>query len=177
MARRRFQLSEEQIKELTMAYATCKDGPTRTRFQAVRLYGIGYPVVQIMDITGCSRTSLMEWCAAYRQKESTALMDQRRGGNRARLTKGQIQDLKSRLHTHTPGDLFGSRAATLDGQFWTIPDLQQALEQWYGVSYQSRGSYHRYFDLCGFSYQRPAKVYQSRSQAQVAEFEAQLEKN
>src|ERR671918_3139786 len=61
MARRRFQLSEEQIKGLTMAYATCKDGPTRTRFQAVRLYGIGYPVVQIMDITGCSRTSLMDW--------------------------------------------------------------------------------------------------------------------
>ena len=99
------------------------------------------------------------------------------GWYRARLTKGQIQDLKSRLHTYTPGDLFGSRAATLDGKFWTIPDLQQALEQWYGVSYQSRGSYHRYFDLCGFSYQRPAKGYQSRSQAQVAEFEAQLEKN
>jgi transposase len=104
-----------------MAYASCKDGPTRTRFQAVRLYGIGYSVVQIMDITGCSRTSLMEWCATYRQKGRTALLDQRRGGNRARLTKGQIQDLKDRLHTYTPSDLFGSRAATLDGQFWTIP--------------------------------------------------------
>jgi hypothetical protein len=60
MARRRFQLSEEQTKELTMAYASCKDGPTHTPFQAVRLYGIGYSVAQIMDITGCSSTSLME---------------------------------------------------------------------------------------------------------------------
>jgi transposase len=177
MARRRFQLSEEQIKELTLAHASCKDGPTRTRFQAVRLYGVGYPVDQIMDITGCSRTSLMEWCAAYRQQGSNALLDKRLGGNRARLTKAQIQELKGRLHTYTPADLFGTRAATGDGQFWTIPDLQQAIQRWYGVTYRSRGSYHCYLDLCGFSYQRPQKVYKSRSEAKVAEFEAQLEKN
>jgi hypothetical protein len=79
MARRRFQLSEEQAKELTMAYASCQGGSTRTRFQAVRLYGLGYPVVQIMDITGCSRTSLMEWCTAYRWEGSTALLDKRLG--------------------------------------------------------------------------------------------------
>ena len=36
-----------------MAYISCKDGPTRTRCQAVRLYGISYPVEQIRDITGC----------------------------------------------------------------------------------------------------------------------------
>lgn len=160
-----------------MAYASCKDGPTRTRLQAVRLYGVGYPVEQIMDITGCSRTSLMEWCAAYRQEGSPALRDQRLGGNRARLTKDQIQELNGRLHTYTPADLFGTGTATGDGQFWTIPDLQQALQHWYGVTYQSRGSYHRYFDLCGFSYQRPQKVYKSRSPVQVAEFEATLEKN
>jgi transposase len=177
MARRRFQLSAEQTKELAMAYASCKDGPTRTRFQAVRLYGIGYPVTQIMDITGCSRTSLMEWCTAYRWGGSTALADKRLGGNRARLTPGQIQDLKGRLHTYTPGDLFGPTAATNGGQFWTIPDLQRAMERWYGINYQSRSSYHRYFHLCGFSYQRPARVYKSRSEARVAEFEAQLEKN
>lgn len=175
MARRRFQLSEEQIKELTLAHASCKDGPTR--FQAVRLYGVGYPVEQIMDITGCSRTSLMEWCGAYGQAGSKALLDQRLGGNRARLTPAQIQKLKGRLHTYTPADLFGARAATGAGQFWTIPELQQAIQFWYGVSYQSRGSYHRYFHLCGFSYQRPQKVYQSRSAVQVAEFEGQLEKN
>jgi transposase len=154
-----------------------QDGPTQTRFQAVRLYGIGYPVAQIMDITGCSRTSLMEWCTAYRWEGNTALIDKRVGGNRARLTPGQIQDLKGRLHTYTPGDLFGPKAASSDGQFWTIPDLQRAMGRWYGINYQSRSFYHRYFDLCGFSYQRPAKVYKSRSQTRVAEFEAQLEKS
>jgi transposase len=51
------------------------------------------------------------------------------------------------------------------------------VEQWYGVSYQSNSSYYRLFDLCGFSYQHPAKVYKSRSAVKVAEFEEQLEKN
>jgi transposase len=177
MARRRFHLTTEQVKELTKAYGSCKDGPTRTRYQVVRLYGIGYPVEEVMDITGCSRTSLMQWCRAYCNEGSPALVDQRLGGNRAKLTPAQIADLKGRLHLYTPADLFGQTAATTEGQFWTVADLQRAIQQWYGVNYQSRSSYHRFLDLCGFSYQRPAKVYKSRSEAQVAEFEAKLEKN
>jgi transposase len=177
MARLRFQLSPEQVKALSNAYASCKDGPTRTRYQAVRLYGTGYPVEEVMNITGCSGTSLMEWCCAYRKDGSAALIDKRLGGNRARLMPSQVADLKGRLHLYTPADLFGPTAASADGQFWTIADLRRALQQWYSVSYQSPSSYHRYFDLCGFSYQRPAKVYHSRSETQVAEFEAELEKN
>lgn len=177
MARRRFHLTTEQVKELTNAYTSCKDGPTRTRYQAVRLYGTAYPVQAVMDITGCSRTSLMEWCCAYCKEGSTALADKRLGGNRARLTPAQIADLKGRLHRYTPADLFGQTGATAEGQFWTVADLQRAIQQWYGVNYHSRSSYHRSFDLCGFSYQRPAKAYKSRSEAQVAEFEAELEKN
>lgn len=177
MARRRFQLTQGQVQELTYAYTCCKDGPTRTRFQAVRLYGIGYSASQIMDITGCSRAILMEWCRKYRAGGIWALADQRVGGNRAQLSPEQIAQLGTRLHLYTPADLFGTTAATAQGQFWTVPDLRRAIEQWYDVSYQSPSSYLRYFDLCGFSYQRPAKVYKSRSQAGVAEFEAQLEKN
>ncbi len=177
MSRRRFQLTTEQVKELSNTYANCKDGPTRTRYQAVRLYGTGYLVEEVMSITGCSYTSLMEWCCAYRKEGSAALVDQRRGGNRARVTPSQVADLKGRLHLYTPGDLFGQTAATADGQFWTLPDLGRAMQQWYGVSYQSPSSYHRYLGLCGFSYQRPQRVYKSRSEAQVVEFEDQLEKN
>lgn len=177
MARRRFQLIQEQVKELTHAYTRCKDGPTRTRYQAVRLYGTGYPVKEVMEITGCSRPTLMEWCRKYRTEGIAALEDQRVGGNRARLFPEQIAQLNTRLHLYTPADLFGRTAATAQGQFWTVPDLRRAIEQWYGVSYQSPTSYLRYFDLCGFSYQRPAGVYKSRSEARVAEFEAQLEKN
>ena len=177
MARRRFQLTQEQVQELTDAYTYCKDGPTRTRYQAVRLYGTGYPCKEVMEITGCSRPTLMEWCRKYLAIGISALADQRRGGNRSRLSPVQIEQLKARLHLYTPADLFGNTAATAYGQFWTVPDLRRAIQQWYGINYQSPSSYLRYFDLCGFSYQRPAKVYKSRKEAPVAEFEAQLEKN
>jgi hypothetical protein len=56
-------LTEKQENELIGAFANCKDGPTRTRYQAVRLYGrvsyLGgsagrpYPVV----VGSCSLTS------------------------------------------------------------------------------------------------------------------------
>ena len=174
---RRFQLSEDEAQELMFAYQSCRDGPTRTRYQAVKLYGTGYPTEEVVEITGCPRSSLMGWCRAYRMGGVEALVDKRVGGNRAKLDRVQLEDLRVRLRTYTPADLFGSMAATADGQFWTIPDLKQAIEQWYSVTYRSRGSLCRLFDLCEFSYQRPAKVYKSRSATQVAEFEEQLEKN
>ncbi len=176
MAKRQFQVTEEQEKELIAAYASCRDGLTRTRYQAVRLYGTGYPVQEVMKITGCSRSSLLEWCRASRIAGTAGLVDKRTGGNRAKLKLAQIEDLKGRLQVYAPADLFGATASTADGRFWTVSDLQRAVEQWYGVCYRNSRSYHCLFDVCGFSYQRPAKVYKSRSAAKVAEFEEQLEK-
>ena len=176
MAKRRFQLTEVQVKELTQAYQGCKDGPTRTRYQAVRLYGTGYPVKEVIDITGCSQTSLMDWCRIYRTQGIAGLVDKRRGGNRAKLQPAQIEELQARLHQYTPANLFGSAAATADGQFWTVEDLQRATEQWYDVCYQSRTSYYSLLERCDFTRQRPAKVYKSRSEAKIAEFEEQFEK-
>jgi len=176
MAKRQFQLTEEQVKELTQAYRGCRDGATRTRYQAVRLYGTGYPVEEVKEITGCSQTSLMDWCRIYRTQGPAGLVDKRRGGNRAKLKPAQLEELRIRLQQYTPADLFGSTAATADGQFWTVEDLQRAIEQWYGVCYQSRTSYYSLFDRCDFSRQRPAKAYKSRSEAKIAEFEEQFEK-
>jgi len=41
MAKRQFQLSVEQAQDLQRAYRDSGDGATRTRYQAVRLYGEG----------------------------------------------------------------------------------------------------------------------------------------
>ena len=84
MAKRKFNLTEAERKELLQAYRHCKDAATRTRYQAVRLYGEGYPVEEIMQITGCSRTSLMEWCRAYREDHAQGLVDKRAGGNQCK---------------------------------------------------------------------------------------------
>ena len=177
MAKRQYQLTEAEVNELIGAYAQSKDGPTRTRYQAVRLYGMGYPVEQIMAITGCGRTRLMEWCIAYREHGLNGLIDKRAGGNNAKLSHEQIDQLRERLHTYTPRQVLGETTFTESGQFWTVEDVQRALKHWYQVEYRSRSSIWQLLDTCGFSYQRPRKVFKSRRAADVRAFEEQFEKS
>ena len=177
MAKRKFNLTEAERKELLQAYRTCKNTATRTRYQAVRLYGEGYPVEEIMQITGCSRTSLMEWCRAYREDHAQGLVDKRAGGNHAKLNKLQIEELQQLLYQYTPRERLGPKACTIDGQFWSVEDLTLIIRERYGVEYQSRTSYSQLLHLCGFSYQKTEKVFKSRRETQVADFEEQLEKN
>ena len=172
MATRQFRLTDEQAAELQSAFLQEKHGPTRTRFQAVRLYGIDYRLDEVIDITGCSRTSLFDWCRAYRQEGLKGLIDKRAGGNSRKLTAEQIEDLAAKLHRYSPRDLFGQEASL----HWNVDWLRQALERWYGVVYKQNASYHGLFKRCGFSYQRPAKVYKSRRAEDALDFEQRLEK-
>ena len=177
MAKRKFTLTDPEQKELPQAYRVCKNAATRTRYQAVLLYGEGYPVKEIEQITGCSRSSLMEWCQAYREDHSQGLVDKRVGGNRAKLSKLQIEALQQKLHQYMPKERLGPRATTVNGQFWSIEDLALIVREQYGVEYLSRTSYSHLLHQCGFSYQKSEKVFKSRSQFKVADFEEQLEKN
>ena len=176
MAKRKFILTKAEQKELLQAYRLCKDATTRTRYQAVRLYGEGYPEAEIEQITGCSRTSLMEWCRAYREDASQGLVDKRVGGTRAKLSKLQLEELQQTLHQYTPKERLGT-ASSADGQYWSVEDLVQVVRERYGVEYQSRTSYTQLLRKCGFSYQKTEKVFKSRSETKVADFEEQLEKN
>ena len=119
----------------------------------------------------------MEWCRAYRQDASQGLVDKRAGGNSAKLSKLQIEELQQLLHQYTPKERLGPRASTVDGQFWSVEDLALIVREKYGVGYKSRTSYSQLLHLCGFSYQKTEKVFKSRSEIKVADFEEQLEKN
>jgi len=92
------------------------------------------------------------------------------------LTPHQLERLQDLLDGYTPGQLFGVTACVGPGQFWTVGDLAQLLEREFAVSYKSETSLRELLGKCGFSYQRPAKQYKSRSTLKVAEFEEQLEK-
>lgn len=172
MATRQFKLSDEQATELQSALLQEKHGPTRMRYQAVRLYGTGYRLEEVIDITGCSRTSLFDWCRCYREEGLTGLVDKRAGGNSRKLTPEQTEELGRKLHRYRSRDLFGQEASP----YWNVDGLRRALERWYGVLYKQNASYHGLFKRCGFSYQRPAKVYKSRREEDVLEFEQRLEK-
>ena len=170
-------LTDRQRNELRLAYDHCKDGPTRTRLQAVRLYGSAYPFAQVQEITGCSRTSLMDWCRRYRSDGLAGLRDGRQGGNRAKLTPAQRQSVHTTLQQYTPRQLFGPQAASLDGRFWTVSDLKRLVETSFGVTWDSPTSYLTLLKEGDLSFQRPQKVDKSRRESEAMAFEELLEKN
>jgi transposase len=177
MPRKRFEITKEQEKALQRAYRETKDAATRTRYQAVILYSQGYPVDEICAITGCQRTSLMEWWRKYRQQGVAGLTDHRGGPRRAKLSAEQLDGLSDKLVQYRPCDLFGPDSYSASGQHWTVEDLARAIKGWYGIDWESRSSYHRVLVRCGFSYQRTEKVYKSRREREVMAFEALVEKN
>jgi transposase len=176
MKTRPFRLSDEQANALQAAYLHCQDADAKTRYQAVRLYGLGYTVEQICEICACTPRSLLRWCSAYRQRGLAALLDHRVGGNRARLAPEQIEAVQNQLHRYSPAQLLGRDACLGDGQFWTVTDLANLLQRDYAVTYQSPTSYRTLLAKCNFSYQRPAKQYKSHSDFKVMDFEEALEK-
>lgn len=176
MAKRKFILTEQEAQTLRDRYDQSSKGATRSRYQAVWMYGNGYPEAEIEKLVGCSRSSLMNWCRTYQTSGTEGLEDKRLGGNSTQLTAAQREDLKSRLQSYTPAMMFGPQAATKEGQFWTVADVQQAVEAWYGVTYRSANSYRQLLVSSEFSYQRPAKVFKSQRPSKVAEFEEEFEK-
>jgi transposase len=177
MAKRKFTINEQELGKLRGRMDNCKDGATRMRYQGVWMYAKGYPLAEILEITGCSRTSLMNWCRDYRKGGLEELEDHRLGGNNTKLSRELLAEIQDHLCTYTPEMLFGSQTATLTGEFWTVEDLYRWIQERYGITYQSRTSYQEIFAKCDFSYQRTEKVFKSRRPKQVAEFEELLEKN
>jgi len=145
MVKRSFVLIPEEASTLEGILKNCTDEASRCRLQAVLWYGTGLPVAEITSRLGCSRSSLLSWCQAYRTSGALGLIDRRLGGNNCRLTPAQVADLKEHLQTLTPRDVLSRKAATPDGLEWTVHDLYRLVRMWYGVVYRSSTSYYNLF--------------------------------
>lgn len=179
MAKRTFHLTEKEKNGFRQREATSDDAAEMKRLQAVRLYGSGRPVTDIMDVTGCTESSLRRWVHQYSKQGLSGLRTDysARSQNSRKLTEAQCADLQRRLHHYRPDQILAPEVRIEHGQFWTVSDLAIAVEHWYGILYQDRGSYRSLLHRCGFSYQKAERVYKSRpSEAEIAEFEAELEK-
>ena len=179
MGKRQFQLSDTEIGQLRQQEQQTHRASELKRLQAVRLYGSGMAVDQIVSIIGCAESSIRAWAQAYKQEGMAALQlhyDQS-AGNASKLTEAQQADLKQRLHHYRPDQVLAADLRGSQRRFWTVNDLRMVIEQWYGVVYDDPGSYRHLLRRCGFSYQRAERVYKSRpSEADMAAFEAELEK-
>jgi transposase len=173
---RTFKLTEKEQQALKMAEQHCQDGQTCMRYQAVRLYGRGYPVAEIQAITGCSVRRLSGWCAYFRREGVVGLVDKRVGGNRAKLTADQIETVQTTMHRYTPNQKFGV-GKSVGGQFWTLADVRRLVKETSGIVFHSATSYRTLMHTCDMSFQKTQGVYKNRSAQKVAEFEEAFEKN
>ena len=177
MATRQFRLSEKEQGVLRRAEAQSKRASELKRLQAVRMYGEGKPTREIEAVTGWDWRTVMRWVGRYRAEGKAGLVDKRRGGNAAKLTQPQRQAIREKVQQYRPDQVLPDEMRISQGIFWTVSDLRVAVELWYGVTYQSSTSYLSLLHECGFSQQKVEKRYRSRpSEAEIADFEAELEK-
>jgi transposase len=177
MAKRQFQLTEQALARFEQAEQQTRDAYELKRLQAVRLYGTGQAIQQIMAVVGCGESSVRQWVQRYKQAGLSGLQSQWQGGNANKLTAEQRADLKARLHHNRPDQVIEPDVRVEQGQFWTVSDMRIVVERWYGVTYRSDDSYRNLLHASGFSYQRTEQVYRSRPDAvTVSNFEARLEK-
>ena len=172
MAKRQFQLTDDEIEHFRQRESRTRDVHELKRLQATRLYGSSMALSQIMSGIGCGESSVRQWAMDYRAKGLAGLRSQWKGGNRDRLTEAQREAIKTKLHQYRPLDLGVSQA-----EYWTVSDLAVMVEGWFGVIYKESGRYQALLHTSGFSYQRTTKVYRSQPSARIiADFEAELEK-
>jgi transposase len=179
MAKRGFQLSDGEMRQLRAREQQTDNVAELKRLQAVRLYGCGQSVATIKDMTGCAESSIREWVQDYKREGLAGLKAhyEQSAHNASKLSQAQRTDLQDRLHAYRPDQALSPSLRVSQGVFWTVSDLHIAVEQWYGVAYQDAEAYQQLFHHCGFSYQRAERVYKSRpSEADIAAFEAELEK-
>jgi transposase len=177
MAKRQFQLSEQELEQFEQAEAKTRDVRELKRLQAVRLYGSGTERRVIEWLVGCEERSIRQWAQKYQQAGLEGLQSHWQGVNALKLSRVQRADLKQRLHAYRPDQVIAPDVRISRGQFWTVSDLQIVVKAWYDVEYRTADSYRTLLHESGLSYQRTEKVYRSRPDAQtVADFEAELEK-
>jgi transposase len=177
MAKRQFQLTDEEIKAFERAEGQTRDAYELRRLQAVRLYGSSVPTQDIMQLVQSSDRRIREWAHKYQQQGLEGLKSQWQGDNALKLSREQRADLKRRVHEYRPDQVIAPEIRTSQGEFWTVSDLQSVVKAWYDVEYRTQGSYRRLMHECDLSYQQTEQVYRSRPDAQtVADFEAELEK-
>lgn len=177
MRRREFCLSAEEISAFREAEAETRNVYELKRLQAVRLYGMGEPVDSIQRLVGCGPASPRQWSILYKQAGIAGLRVAWARGNANKLTEEQRHELSQKLAAYKPNEVIPAEMRVERGEFWTVSDLQIVVERWFGVTYQSETSYRNLLHTSGFSYQKVERVYRSRpSAAQLAEFEADLEK-
>ena len=93
MAKRQFQLNEQELEQFEQAEAKTRDTHELKRLQAVRLYGSGTERRVIETLVGCDERSIRKWAQKYQQAGLDGLRSHWQGENALKLSRNQPYDV------------------------------------------------------------------------------------
>ncbi len=104
MAKRQFQLDETGSRQWRGREQQTGSIAELKRLQAVRRYGRGTGMAQIVDIPGCAESSVREWVQDYKHEGLVGLRPHwaRSAQNASKLSAAQRTDRGDRLHPYRP---------------------------------------------------------------------------
>lgn len=146
--------------------------PNRNTFaQAVLLKKKGFPLKQVVEITGKSEDAIEDWMTKYNQHGLQGLKTKQRAvPPRAMLTNDKKDNLKQLITDHKPS------ALGLAGDFWSVPTLKQLVKDTYKVTYKNDKAYRDLLHYCGFSYQKAEYVDRRKNNQSQGHFKKRFEK-
>ena len=177
MRTRTIKLNEQEVGAFRQGEGETRNVHELKRLQAVRLYGSGSDIEQIIDTVGSSESSILRWVSDYRTEGLVGLQPRWSGENAKKLSTAQRAEIKRKVEQYQPDQILPREVRVSEGEFWTVSDMQVAVKRWFGVDYACEDSYRTLLYEAGLSYQRTEGVYRSKpSQTVMAEFEVTLEK-
>lgn len=177
MNTRKFSLSQDEQRALQEREAATDNGRELKRLQAVRLYGSGKAMGSVVEVIGRSSRTIQRWVMDYQAEGLRGLRPGWQGQNAKKLSDEQRADVVQRLQQYRPDQILSSAGRVSQGEFWTVSDVQVAVQTWHAVAYRSQDSYRAVLYEAGLSYQRTEGVYRSKPhQVERAAFEQALEK-
>ena len=121
------------IDELRGLVRKARDGRLRTRLQALVLAQQGHTAVHTAELLGMSRRMVQKWVQRYNEDGLAGLSDRSGRGRTCKLSEDQRLQLQQRIEA---GPREEDGVCTLRGT-----DIQEILEQEFGVLYHLNGVY------------------------------------
>ena len=140
--------------------------------QAVRLFGTGEALANIVRVVQASERTIGRWVKRYQDEGLVGLARRAQPGNHRTLSGEDWTAVVQVLKDSTP-----ETAELSERVPWTVVDAAALVKERYGVVYVGRSRYHALLHAAGLSFQRAIKVYRHQpSAAVISDWQADAEK-
>src|SRR5437773_11322029 len=102
MRTRTIKLNEQEVGALRQREAGTRNVPELKRLQAVRLYGSGLSIEDIIDMLGSSERSILRWVSDYQTEGVVGLQPRWKGENANKLSSAQRAEIKRQVEQYRP---------------------------------------------------------------------------